>query len=55
MSFITIEYSRDLLTKVFSFSFIVLICTVKYNMLYFKSEQVSLIKKIITQRKHITQ
>ncbi|XP_011864027.1 PREDICTED: uncharacterized protein LOC105559957 isoform X4 [Vollenhovia emeryi] len=40
MSFITIEYSRDLLTKVFSFSFIVLICTIKYNVLYFKSEQV---------------
>ncbi|XP_011864025.1 PREDICTED: uncharacterized protein LOC105559957 isoform X2 [Vollenhovia emeryi] len=39
MSFITIEYSRDLLTKVFSFSFIVLICTIKYNVLYFKSEQ----------------
>ncbi|XP_071573016.1 uncharacterized protein [Temnothorax nylanderi] len=40
MSFVTIEYSRDLLTKVFSFSFIILISTVEYNVLYFKSEQV---------------
>ncbi|KAL0126444.1 hypothetical protein PUN28_005063 [Cardiocondyla obscurior] len=40
MSFITIEYSRNLLTKVFSFSFIILIGTVKYNVVYFKSEQV---------------
>ncbi|XP_025072949.1 uncharacterized protein LOC112552247 [Pogonomyrmex barbatus] len=40
MSFTTSEYSRDLLIKVFSFSFIVILCTMKYNTLYFKSEEV---------------